>query len=72
MMFKNVKILVVAISILLAACSPLRTDSALQANVDEYLSENVANGFNGALLIAKKGKVVFNKGYGLANKEKMS
>ncbi|MFP2996961.1 serine hydrolase [Spongiivirga sp. MCCC 1A20706] len=38
--------------------------------IDTYLNEGVANGFNGAVLIERNGKVILNKGYGRANKAK--
>ena len=37
--------------------------------IDDYLKEGAKNGFSGAVLIAKDGKIALNKGYGLANKE---
>ncbi|MFK7768099.1 MAG: serine hydrolase [Mariniblastus sp.] len=37
--------------------------------IDNYLTKGVEQGFSGAVLIAKDGKIVLNKGFGLANKE---
>jgi CubicO group peptidase (beta-lactamase class C family) len=37
--------------------------------VDQYLTRLVPYGFSGAVLIAKEGQVVLEKGYGLANRE---
>lgn len=37
--------------------------------VDTYLSDGVANGFSGSILIAKEGKIILNKGYGMADRE---
>lgn len=42
----------------------------LKKKIDEYLLEGEANGFSGAVLIAKKGKIILSKGYGLANRTK--
>ncbi len=36
--------------------------------VDEYLSDGVSNGFSGSILIVKEGKIVLNKGYGMADR----
>jgi CubicO group peptidase (beta-lactamase class C family) len=39
------------------------------ARVDHYLTRLVPYGFSGAVLIAKDGQIVLEKGYGLANRE---
>ena len=36
--------------------------------IDTYLTAGVENGFSGAISVIKNGKVLINKGYGLANK----
>ncbi|MEO1033661.1 MAG: serine hydrolase [Bacteroidota bacterium] len=38
--------------------------------IDAYLNAGISNGFSGAILIESKGKIILNKGYGLANKDK--
>jgi CubicO group peptidase (beta-lactamase class C family) len=38
--------------------------------IDEYMSRITPYGFSGALLVAKDGKVILNKGYGLAVRER--
>jgi CubicO group peptidase (beta-lactamase class C family) len=38
--------------------------------LDQYLSRLEALGFSGAVLVAKDGKIVLHKGYGLADREK--
>ncbi|MTI32149.1 serine hydrolase domain-containing protein [Xanthovirga aplysinae] len=43
---------------------------ALESKIDNYLTDGVGNGFSGAILVSKEGKVILNKGYGMANKEK--
>ena len=43
---------------------------ALKNRIDNYLSAGVENGFSGAVLVAQKGNVIINKGYGMAIKEK--
>ena len=44
-------------------------DKELNTKIDNYLSAGVPNGFSGAILVAKEGKLIINKGYGMANKE---
>ncbi len=46
-------------------------DKEVSKRIDNYLAQGVENGFSGAVLIAKKGKIIINKGYGLANRDKM-
>ncbi len=41
----------------------------LVTRVDDYLTRSVSNGLAGTLLLAKDGKVVLSKGYGLADRE---
>lgn len=38
--------------------------------IDSYLNSGISNGFSGAILVESNGKIVLNKGYGQANKEK--
>ncbi|MCF2875731.1 MULTISPECIES: serine hydrolase domain-containing protein [unclassified Tenacibaculum] len=45
-------------------------NKALEKKIDKYLTEGQAKGFSGAVLIAKNGKILLNKGYGIANREK--
>lgn len=40
----------------------------LFTRIDNYFSEGVKNGFSGAISVVKDGKVIINKGYGIANK----
>jgi CubicO group peptidase (beta-lactamase class C family) len=41
----------------------------LEAKLDGYLSTAAAFGFSGTVLIAKEGKIVLHRGYGMANRE---
>ncbi len=43
---------------------------ALGARLDEYLTRIMPFGFSGALLVAKNGEVILNKGYGLAIRDR--
>src|SRR6185295_8120955 len=40
------------------------------SKIDQYLSRLAGFGFSGAVLVAHNGKVVLDKGYGLANRQK--
>jgi len=42
----------------------------LGAQVDEYLTRAAAFGFAGAVLVARDGRVILHKGYGLADRER--
>jgi CubicO group peptidase (beta-lactamase class C family) len=42
----------------------------LAGKIDEYMSRLTAGGFSGALLVAKDGEIVLEKGYGMADREK--
>ena len=44
-----------------------RTDTFTK--IDTYLNNGIPNGFSGAILVSKEGKLIINKGYGLANKD---
>jgi CubicO group peptidase (beta-lactamase class C family) len=48
----------------------MTADRGLAAKFDDYLSRIAPFGFSGAFLAAKDKKVLFNKGYGLAVREK--
>jgi len=47
-------------------------DDSIRSRIDEYLSKSVENGFSGAVLVARQGNVVLDKGYGFANKSKQT
>ena len=46
-----------------------QSNESIKQKIDNYLSQGVTNGFSGSVLVAKKGTIIINKGYGLANKE---
>ncbi|CAM1362311.1 serine hydrolase [Tenacibaculum xiamenense] len=62
-------ILIVAMPVV-CHCQNFEENRTLKAKINDYLKEGVTNGFHGAILVAKKGKIIINEGYGLANKEK--
>jgi len=52
------------------ADEPIALDGSLAAKVDAYVKPYVeSNNFSGSLLIAKAGKIVLSRGYGMANYE---
>jgi CubicO group peptidase (beta-lactamase class C family) len=53
----------------LAQAPPPVVRGEMAARVDQYLTRLVPYGFSGAVLIAKDGQVVLEKGYGFANRE---
>ncbi len=72
-MKKTILIIVSSIQLLLFAMTinaQIKTsNNTLEKKIDTYLSEGVANGFSGSVLIAKEGEIVLHKGYGMADKE---
>ncbi len=49
---------------------PDKEAKAIESKVDEYVKPDIdAGGFSGAILMAKAGKVLLSKGYGMANYE---
>ncbi len=55
---------------LLALPAFAQSEPNLEAQVDAYVKPYVETGnFSGAILIARQGKVLFSKGYGMANRE---
>jgi CubicO group peptidase (beta-lactamase class C family) len=65
------------LTLLLAFCSLIQSPAAVPANyiandptareIDTYVRRHVPFGYSGSVLIAKKGQVLLNKGYGLAD-----
>jgi CubicO group peptidase (beta-lactamase class C family) len=62
--------LVVLITLsLLAACALAQEAAPITSKLDEYLSAAAKQGFSGSALVARDGKVIFSKGYGMADAE---
>src|SRR6266550_639730 len=56
--------------VLVNAHTPATDDRTIEQKVSAYLQPYLdLNGFSGAILIAKGGRVIFSKGYGMANCE---
>lgn len=60
--------LLIVFLILSKHCQALQTELATKIN--EYMKRSEANGFSGALLIAKDGHIILSEGYGLADRAK--
>jgi CubicO group peptidase (beta-lactamase class C family) len=63
-------VLVVALFLLVAAKSPAAdvVQGDVGARIDAYLTRLVPFGWSGAVLVARDGEIVLNKGYGVANR----
>src|SRR5688572_29291790 len=61
----------ILVALLLLSFTTARSQdgSAFSAKLDEYLTQAARQGFSGATLISRDGKIIFAKGYGLANRE---
>lgn len=67
---KNVIKLIIIILIVNSSYSQSFSNEQLNKKIDKYLAQAVTNGYSGAVLIAKNGNIIINKGYGLANRDK--
>jgi CubicO group peptidase (beta-lactamase class C family) len=61
-------VVLIALS-LIAACALAQEAAPITSKLDEYLSAAAKQGFTGSALVARDGKVIFSKGYGMANAE---
>lgn len=70
MAHKTVFVRITALMILALAFCSFAFAQDVRPKLDEYLSEITKQGrFTGSVLVARDGKVIFSKGYGLANAE---
>ena len=65
-------ILYCLLAILSVACQSNKTTAnqsdLLSSRIETYLKQSEANGFSGAVLVAKNDSIIINKGFGFANK----
>ncbi|MCK4819557.1 serine hydrolase, partial [bacterium] len=55
---------------LIINCQQNSQNKELIKKIDRYMNRTTSNGFSGAVLIAKDGKIILSRGYGLANRNK--
>lgn len=67
-MLKKIKLIVIILISSLSYSQSISDNVELNRKIDNYLTNGVANGFSGAVLIAKNGEIILNKGYGFANR----
>jgi CubicO group peptidase (beta-lactamase class C family) len=58
-----------ALALFLTMSALAQEAAPIASKLDEYLSAAAKQGFTGSALVAKDGKVMFSKGYGMANAE---
>lgn len=70
---KNLKsiflLLVITVNAQMIISQSVQENEQVKERIDSYLTEGVANGLSGAVLVYRKGKLILNKGYGFADKE---
>ena len=64
------KILLILVAIIAFSIHSIypQLKSELSKKLDEYMTRVTELGYSGALLVAKEGKIIFSRGYGLANR----
>jgi CubicO group peptidase (beta-lactamase class C family) len=62
-------VILTALSLFTGASALTQEAAPITQKLDEYMSAAAKQGFNGSTLVAKDGKAVFSKGYGMANAE---
>src|SRR5262245_14614936 len=63
------RMIVLTVLPLFAACALAQEAAPITSKLEEYLSAAAKQGFTGSALVARDGKVIFSKGYGMANAE---
>src|SRR5262245_35428319 len=58
-----------AMSLFFVVIALAQEPAPVASKLDEYLSAAAKQGFTGSALVAKDGKALFSKGYGMANAE---
>jgi CubicO group peptidase (beta-lactamase class C family) len=62
-------VIFIALSLFGAVSLSAQTGPPMASKLDEYLNAATKQGFIGSVLVARDGKVIFSKGYGMANIE---
>jgi CubicO group peptidase (beta-lactamase class C family) len=63
------RLIVLTVLPLFAACALAQEAAPITSKLEEYLSAAAKQGFTGSALVARDGKVIYSKGYGMANAE---
>ena len=70
LLMKQSRLLSIFLMLLLLGCAnSLKTPKALMTHYEEKGRRTIGSPFSGTVLIAKNGKILFNKAYGLSNRE---
>jgi CubicO group peptidase (beta-lactamase class C family) len=62
-------LILTALSLLTAVSALVQDGASFTSKLDEYMNAMAKRGFTGSVLVARDGKVIFSKGYGMANAE---
>ncbi|MBO0798016.1 MAG: serine hydrolase [Blastocatellia bacterium] len=62
-------LVIFTLSLITAAGALVQESTPVTARLDEYMSAAAKQGFTGSVLVGQDGKVIFSKGYGMANEE---
>lgn len=62
-------VVLIVLSLFFAINAPAQEAAPVTSKLDEYLNAAAKQGFTGSALVARDGKVIFSKGYGMANRE---
>jgi len=66
--FKIVSLLLF-FNVLIVTAQSHQNEKELLNKIDNYLKNGEQNGISGAVLVAKAGKIIYNKGFGMADRE---
>jgi CubicO group peptidase (beta-lactamase class C family) len=62
-------VVLTALSLITAVSALVQDGAPITTKLDEYMNATARLGFTGSVLVARDGKVIFSKGYGMANAE---
>jgi CubicO group peptidase (beta-lactamase class C family) len=65
----NFLVVLTALSLITAVTALVQDGAPITSKLDEYINAAAKQGFTGSVLVARDGKLIFSKGYGMANAE---